>query len=652
MLSSEVLLEEVKSRRGEEPYETTFQWLLYERAVKTPKDTAFRWKRYGIWHKFTWRDYFERVAWAALGLKELGLEEGDKGAFMTSNRPAWIIYEMGVQTAGGVSIGIYRDSLSDEVAYVLERSDSRYVLVEGQEQLDRVLDSGVDVDRIIVDEAKGLHQYRGSLGKKIITFGDLLVIGRKVYKSNGEGTLRRMLADLDPDMICGLFTTSGTTGLPKLAMLSYKSMLAMAYQLNDWDPVGADWEYVSFLPTAWIGEQMMSISWHTLSGFRVNFPETPDTMWHDFREIAPHFLFAPPRIWERIAKDIMAKIEDSDPLKKTAYRIAMWIGERAAKTRLVKGRSKPTLPWRILHYIAYWLAFRHILDKNGLKRVKRAYTGGAMIAEDYIFYYHSLGVNLKQIYGQTEVAGIAVVHPDDDVRADTVGKPLPLTEVRIAEDGEILIRSPALMKGYYKNEEATRKTIVGGWLKTGDVGELTEDGHLRIKDRAKEIIVLEDGTVVAPQIVQNKLKFSPYIGEAAIIGSGKPYLVALLNIDFETVSRWAERRRVAFTSYSDLSQKPEVLELLKREVSRANNRLPEKMRVRKFASLFKEFHPDDEEMTRTRKLRRKVIETRYAGLIEAMYQGMEEYELTVVMKLEDGRRVPVTKRVKIIDVSR
>ncbi len=647
MVLETVTLGEEPVGRGREPYETTFPLLLAERARRSPQGTAFRWKRYGIWRRYTWSEYLERVAWAAMGLRALGLGEDDKAAFMTFNRPAWVIYELGAQTAGGISIGIYRDSLSDEVGYVLDRSDAKIVLVEGQEQLDRVLDSGVDVDRIIVDEAKGLHQYRDMLDRRIITFGDLLTIGRREYKAR-PSVFRRMIAESSPDRVCGFFTTSGTTGLPKLAMLTYRSMLAMAHQLNTLDPVGEKWEYVSFLPTAWIGEQMMSISLHLLAGFRLNFPESPHTVWRDFREIAPHFLFSPPRVWERLAKDIMARIEDSDPLKRAAYRVAMWIGERAARSRLVKGRSKPTPLWRALHYLAYWLAFRHILDKNGLKRVKRAYTGGAMIAEDYVFYYHTLGVNLKQIYGQTEIAGIAVVHPDDDVRPDTVGKPLPLTEIRIAEDGEILLRSPALMVGYYKNEEATRRTIVDGWLHTGDVGELTSDGHLKIKDRAKEIITLSDGTMVAPQIVQNKLKFSPYIGEAAIIGSGRPYLIALLNIDFEIVSRWAERRKISFTSYSDLSQKPEVLELLRREVSRANSRLPEKMRVRRFVSLFKEFHPDDEEMTRTRKLRRMVIEERYAGLIEAMYNGEEEYELTVVMKLEDGRRVPVTRRVKIM----
>lgn len=643
-----VLVEEVSRRRGGEPYDTTFPWLLLERARRSPEGTAFRWKRYGIWRRYTWREYFERVAWAAMGLRALGLGEDDKAAFMTFNRPAWVIYELGAQTAGGVSIGIYRDSLSDEVGYILDRSDAKIVLVEGQEQLDRVLDSGMKVERIIVDEAKGLHQYREMLGRRILTFGDLLVLGKREYKAN-PGAFRRMITEASPDRVCGFFTTSGTTGLPKLAMLTYRSMLAMAHQLNTLDPVEEKWEYVSFLPTAWIGEQMMSISLHLLAGFRLNFPESPHTMWRDFREIAPHFLFSPPRVWERLAKDIMARIEDSDPLKRAAYRAAVWIGERAARSRLVKGRSRPTLPWRILHYIAYWLAFRHILDKNGLKRVRRAYTGGAMIAEDYVFYYHMLGVNLKQIYGQTEIAGIAVVHPDDDVRPDTVGKPLPLTEIRIDDSGEILLRSPALMAGYYKNEEATRKTIVDGWLHTGDVGEITDDGHLKIRDRAKEIITLSDGTLVAPQIVQNKLKFSPYIGEAAIIGSGRPYLIALLNIDFEIVSRWAERRKISFTSYSDLSQKEEVLALLRREVARANRRLPEKMRVRRFVSLFKEFHPDDEEMTRTRKLRRMVIEERYAGLIDAMYRGEEEYELTVVMKLEDGRRVPVTRRVRIMD---
>ena len=634
-----------------EPFETTFPWRLYELSRQKPEATAFRWRRYGIWRRYTWRDYYERVKWAALGLLELGLQPGERAAFDTFNRPAWIIYEVGAQSLGAVTVGIYRDSLPDEIGYVLSRSKASFILVEGQEQLDRVLESGVEVEKIIVDEAKGLHQYRDKLGSRIVTFGDLLELGRRVEKRDGERAYEKLLRDLEPSMTAGLFTTSGTTGLPKLAELSYKSMLAMAYQFDKLDPVGDGWEYVSFLPPAWIGEQMMSIALHLLTGrFKVNFPESPSTLWHDFREIAPHFLFSPPRVWERIAKDIMARIEDSDPLKRAAYRLAMWIGYHAARSRLRPGRSKPTLPWRILQYLAYWISHRHVLDKVGLKRVKRAYTGGAMIADDYIYFFHALGVNLKQIYGQTEIAGIAVMHPDDDVRPDTVGKPLPLTEIKIAEDGEILLRSPAMMKGYYDNPEATAKTITDGWLHTGDVGELTEDGHLVIHDRAKEILTLADGTKVPPQVVQNKLKFSPYIAEAAVIGEGRPYLVAILNIDFETVSRWAERRKITFTSYADLSQKPQVLDLLKREVKRANSRLPEKMRIKRFASLVKEFHPDDEEMTRTRKLRRMMIEKRYASLIEAMYRGDKEHTMDIVMRLEDGRIVTARKTIAIVTV--
>lgn len=633
-----------------ERYESTFPWLLAWRARVSGDKPAFRWKRYGVWRRYTWRDYFERAAYVALALEDLGLSAGDTAAFIMFNRPAWIVYEVAAQMVGAMSLGIYRDSLSDEVGYILDRGDASIVLVEGQEHLDRVLDSGVDVERIVVDEAKGLHQYRGALGSKIVSFGDLVRAGRKLYLDGGEERIRKMLGDLEPDMVCGLFTTSGTTGAPKLAMITFKSMLAMAHQLDQVDPVMPEWEYVSFLPTAWIGEQMMSISLHMLTGFKVNFPETPETMWSDFREIAPHFLFSPPRVWERIAKDIMARIDDADPVKRAAFRLAFHLGMRAARERMARRSVKPPFPWNLAYQLAYLLALRAVLDKTGLKRVVRAYTGGAMIGEDYVMFYHALGVNLKQIYGQTEVAGIAVVHRDGDVKADTVGKPLPLTEVRIAEDGEILIRSPAVMKGYYKNDKATAETLVDGWLRTGDVGEVTEDGHLKVLDRAKEIIILSDGTRIAPQVVQNKLKFSPYIGEAAIIGSGRPFLAALVNIDFEIVSRWAERRRIQFTSYSDLSQKPEVLELLKREISRVNSRLGEKERVRRFVSLFKEFHPDDGEMTRTRKLRRMVIERRYSGLIEAIYKGEDEYRLSVTMKLEDGRLVDVERAVRIIDV--
>jgi len=635
---------------GVKPYDTTFPWLLEARAREKPEATAFRWKRYGVWRRFTWSEYYKLVRWTTLGLYSLGIGRGDKAAFIMGNRPAWPIYEVAVQSLGAATVGIYKDSLSDEVAYVLQQSDAKIVLVEGQEQLDRVLEvlDKTRVEKIVVDEAKGLHMYRDKLGDLIITFGDLVKTGQ-VLEDQSPGLYDKLTGDLDPGDVAGLFTTSGTTGKPKLAMLTHRNLLAMAYQLNQLDPVDPSWEYVSFLPPAWVGEQMMSIALHFIAGFRVNFPESPETFWRDFREIAPHFLFAPPRIWERIAKDVMARMEDSDPVKKLFYRIAMWIGWRAAGSRLKPGRRAPSLGWRIAWYLAYWLALRGILDKTGLKRVKRAYTGGAMLGPDYVRYFHALGVNLKQIYGQTEIAGIAVVHPDDDVRLDTVGKPLPETEVRIAEDGEILLRSPAVMVGYYQNPEATRETIdPDGWLHTGDVGELTPDGHLVVHDRAKEILVLSDGTRVAPQIVQNKLKFSPYIAEAAIIGHGRPYLVALLNIDYTTVSRWAERRNIPFSGYSDLSQKPQVLELLKREVARANSRLPEQLRVKRFVSLFKEFHPDDGEMTRTRKLRRRVIEERYAGLIEAMYRGDEEYELTVEMRLEDGRRVKVTRAVKIL----
>ena len=639
-------------RREAKPYETPLPWLLGARARRSPDAVAVRWKRYGVWQRFTWSDYYRLVRWAALGLYELGIGRGDVAAFITGNRPAWPIYEVGAQSTGAVTVGIYKDSLSDEVAYVLQASDARVVLVEGQEQLDRVLEvvDKTRVEKIVVDEAKGLHLYREKLGDLVVTFRDLVDMGRRLDASE-PGLYDKLTGDLSPEDTAGFFTTSGTTGRPKLAMLSHRNLLAMAHQLNELDPVGEDWEYFSMLPPAWVGEQMMSIALHYVAGFRVNFPERPETLWQDFREIAPHFLFAPPRIWERIAKDVMANIEDSDALKKAVYRASIAAGYAAARRRLVPGRSKPPLPWRLVRYLAYWAALRGILDKTGLKRVRRAYTGGAMLGEDYVLYMHALGVNLKQIYGQTEVAGIAVVHPDDDVRLDTVGKPLPETEVRIdPETGEILIRSPAVMKGYYRNPEATRKTLTpDGWLRTGDVGELTRDGHLVVHDRAKEILVLSDGTRVAPQVVQNKLKFSPYIAEAAVIGDGRPYLVALLNIDYATVSRWAERRRIPFTAYSDLSQKPEVLELLRREVGRANRRLPEKLRVRRFASLFKEFHPDDGEMTRTRKLRRRVIEERYRGLIEAMYSGEEEYTVTVELRLEDGRRVKVTKPVRILD---
>lgn len=334
---------------GREPYHTTFPWLLARMAKERPGTTAFRWKRYGIWNRFTWREYYELVRWVALGLYSLGISRGDKAAFITGNRPAWPIYEVGAQSVGAITVGVYRDSLSEEVAYVLSESDARIVLVEGQEQLDRVLEviDKTRVEKIIVDEAKGLHLYREKLGDQVMTFGDLVKIGKEVDE-HSPGLYNKLVGDLDPDDVAGFFTTSGTTGRPKLAMLSHKNLLAMAYQLNKLDPVEDSWEYVSFLPPAWVGEQMMSIALHFMTGFKVNFPESEETLWRDFREIAPQFLFAPPRIWERIARDVMADVRDSDPVKRLAYRIATWIGYRAARSRLRPGRTRPSLGWRIL----------------------------------------------------------------------------------------------------------------------------------------------------------------------------------------------------------------------------------------------------------------------------------------------------------------
>ncbi len=345
---------------------------------------------------------------------------------------------------------------------------------------------------------------------------------------------------------------------------------------------------------------------------------------------------------------MQAKVEDADPVKRAFYKLACALGRYYAREKIEK-KGRPSPLARLAKLAAYWIAHRAVLDKYGLKRIKRCYTGGAMLGPDYFWFYHSMGVNLKQIYGQTEVSGIAVLHRDDDIKFHTVGKPLPKTEIRISEEGEILIKSPAVMKGYLDNPEATAKTIKDGWLHTGDMGYIDEDGHLVVVDRLKHVIKLSTGEKVSPQFVENMLKFSPYIAEAVVFGSGRPFLVAILNIDYENVGQWARRRGIPYTSYSDLSQKKEVLDLLEKVVKEVNSKLPPYMRVKRFASLFKPLHADDGELTRTKKVRRDVVEARYRELIEAMYRGDKVIEVEATIRLEDGSvktvRMPVEIRV-------
>jgi long-chain acyl-CoA synthetase len=450
------------------------------------------------------------------------------------------------------------------------------------------------------------------------------------------------------DEVCLLFYTSGTTSQPKGALLTHHNMLKMGQNMMAVDPCYEDDDFVSFLPFSWIGEQMMSISCGLQAGFTINFPESSETVQHDIREIAPQVLFSPPRIYEQMVRTVQVRYLDSPRLKRRIYEWAMRVGGRIADLKL----AKHSIPVGLGAFgrLANLTVHRKLRDHLGLARVRRAYTGGAALGPDHLRFFHAIGVNLKQIYGQTEIAGISVLHRDGDVKFDTVGTPLPETEVRIAPDGEIISRSPCVFQGYYKMPEETAKTLSDGWLHSGDIGFLDGAGHLVVFDRRKDVMSLADGGRFSPQYVETRLKFSPHLKDVWVIGDQRPFVTAVVCIDAGVVGKWAEEHHIPYTSYSELSQKPEVRGLVAEAIRQVNRDLPSPARIRRFVNLHKEFDADDEELTRTRKLRRAFLDERYHEIVDALYAGASEAHLVTTVTYEDGRVVQSKTDLWIVDV--
>jgi len=622
----------------------TLPQFLYEHAQRTPNRPALRERLYGIWQTLTWREYYEHVKYFALGLVSLGLQPQETIAIIGDNRPEWLIAELAAQSVGAKSVGVYQDSIASEIVYILNHADVTFVVVEDQEQVDKILEIWPQlqgVRKVIYYDPKGLRNYTEEF---LMYFPQVEALGRE-YEKEHPGWFEERLSQGRGDDIAILSTTSGTTANPKLATLTHKSMLSMGRNLMKVDPLTPQDNFVSFLPLAWIGEQMMVMSCGLQIGFTVNFPEEPETVQHDLREIGPQVMFSPPRIWESLVSQVQVKIEDTTALKRAMYNRAMRIGYHMANTRFRKETPSPWL--RLLYFLADWLVFQEIKDQLGLRHLKRAYTGGAALGPDTFRFFHALGVNLKQIYGQTEINGIAVLHRDGDIKFQTVGTPLPETEVKIDESGEILMRSPAVMVGYYRNPEATAEALRDGWLHSGDAGYFDEDGHLVVIDRVKDVMTLHDGTKFSPQFIENKLKFSPYIKEAVVFGGDWPYVTAMINIDFANVGKWAEKHQIAYTTYTDLSQKPEVYRLIRKHVEQANADLPPAARIQRFLLLHKELDADDAELTRTRKVRRRLIAQRYADLISALYSHASYVDVETTITYQDGRTAKIQTRVSI-----
>ena len=505
------------------------------------------------------------------------------------------------------------------------------------------------VRHVVYTDPRGLRKYRHPA---LLSLEAVQEKGRALARER-PGLWEENVARGSTDDLAIISYTSGTTGFPKGAMLTFRNLLAMALSLHQVDPKRPDDEFVSFLPLAWIGEQMMSLSSALAVGFTVNFPEEPETVTEDIREIGPDVMFAPPRVWESMNSTVQVKIMDTTPFKRFMYQLCMPVGRKVADLRFEK---KPVpLGWRVLYRLAHWGLFRALKDRLGFTHIRSASTGGAALGPDVFRFFHAMGVPLKQIYGQTEIAGISCIHRDGDIQFHTVGTPIPGTEVRISETGEILSRSPSVFQGYYKDEEATRQAVVDGWLHSGDAGYLTEDGHLVVIDRVKDVMRLADGTQYSPQFIENRLKFSPYVKEAVVVGGKeRPYLTAMLCIDMGVVGKWAEKNRISYTTYTDLSAKPEVYDLVQKEVDEVNRTLPAAARVRKFVLLYKELDADDEELTRTRKVRRAFVEERYREVIAALYGEAPEVAIDTTIKFQDGKvsRIRTTLLVRRLEVGR
>jgi len=631
----------------------TFPKLARANAQRLPDGVAIREKDYGIWQSTTWADYLTQARAIALGLASLGLSRGDKVAIVGDNRPQLYWAVLATQALGGVPVPLYQDSIEKEMEYIVDHAEARFAIVEDQEQVDKLLALRPRCPRletIVYDDPRGLRAYSETC---LMSLAELQEAGRKFdigHPTYFDDELARGRGE-DVAIIC---YTSGTTGTPKGAMLSHRNLIVTARNAAEAEGLQPDEEILSYLPMAWVGDHVFSYAQAILVAFAINCPESAATVLSDLREIGPTYFFAPPRIWESLLTNVMVRIEDCAWPKRRLVRFFLDVAQDLERARLSGGRGAA---WRRLLYpLGRLLVYGPLRDNLGMRRVRRAYTAGEAIGPEIFVFFRGLGINVKQLYGMTEASVFVTIQRDGDVRLDSVGTPIKDVELKISPEGEVLYRSPGIFQGYYKNEAATRQVMLeGGWMRSGDAGFLDAAGQLKIIDRAQDLSRLSDGTIFAPKYIENKLKFSPYVKEAVCIGQDRPYVAALVNIDLTAVGNWAERRSIAYTSYTDLSQKPEVYEVIEQEVERVNRSLLEDevlkgAQIRKFLILHKELDPDDEEITRTRKVRRGYIGQKYAALIDALYGPHDRAQVEAKVTYEDGRVGMVRADVRICEV--
>jgi long-chain acyl-CoA synthetase len=636
----------------DELLDQTIPQLLRRRAQIAPDRIALREKDLGRWHPYTWTEYYAAVRAAGLGLAAVGVEKDHKVALIGDNIPEMFFVAIGAQSLGAMSVGIYQTSLPDEIAGILEYLDVSVVFCDGQEQVDKLVeirDRIPGVTRVIYEDPRGMRGYRED--DWFMEYADLVRLGETAHEEAPD----RFEALVDagkPDDPCHLCLTSGTTGLPKGAMMSHRNYINMGVRITEVDPLAETDEYLSFLPFAWIGEQMNSFGVAMATGIAINFPESVETAMADLKEIGPHFMFGAPRIYETIRSNIWLKIDDSYWLNRKLYHYFIRVGEKAAGYRMT-GKPLP-LGLRLQAWLGRQMIFRPLVNQLGLLRLRRAYTGGAALGPELFTFFQAIGVNLKQIYGQTEITGIAYMHRDGDVRPDTVGQPLPGTECRISEAGEILSKSASVTLGYYKLPDKTAELLEDGWLHSGDAGYIDENGHLVVIDRVSDVMHTADGEMFSPMFLENRLKFSPYVKEAVIFGDGREYVSALVNIDPVVVGKWAEDRGISYSTYMDLSAKTEVADLVRKEIEQINETAEKPhFRIHRFALLYKLLDTDDGELTKTGKIRRKFVREKYENLYEALYDPeITEKQVAAFFQYQDGQTATVNTTIRFHTMER
>jgi len=591
----------------------------FQKHVKEqPHRVALRHKDFGIWHDITWGEYGEKVRQVAMGLISLGLKKGECVSVIGENRPEWVYSDFGILSAGGIAAGVYSTNAAEQCGYIVQNSGSRFYIAENEEQFDKTLKFREDtpnLEKVIVMDMEGLKRFKDPM---LMSFDDLLRLGKE-FDAKNPGLYDQCWSEVKSDDLAVLIYTSGTTGPPKGAMLTHQNLLYMSEAMVDANPIRDGDETLSYLPLCHIFEQlftvMISVRFRTI----VNFIESADTVMDNMKEVSPTITCGVPRIWEKYASGILIRMSDATWFKRMVFKASMGIGMKYADLKL---NFKPIPPYLKLAYLAAYVAvFRKLKERLGFDRVRVAYSGAAPISPDVLKFFNAIGLPLIEGYGQTEGTGVTTVSRKGQLKIGKVGKPLPGLEVKIAEDGEILVKGPGVFKGYFKNPEATAETLRGGWLHSGDVGELDQDGFLKITDRKKDLIITAGGKNIAPQNIENQLKFSPYINDAVVIGDRKKYLVSLIAIDEENVIKYAQDHKIQFGTYASLTQAQEIKQLIQEEVDRVNKTLAQVEQIKKFTIIPKKLYEEDGEVTPTLKVKRKYVNEAFKDIIEKMYRS-------------------------------